>query len=214
MVQWVVEAAKKANVGEVYVATPDDEILRACDSFGAAAIRTRLDHPSGTDRIAEVSEQIKADVYVNVQGDEPLVPPATIQALATGMIEGGHEVGSVYSVCPEEEFDSPAVVKVVLRKDGSAIYFSRYTIPFARNPRVAPVYKHIGLYAYREPALKAFVKEGPQSLEKAESLEQLRFLELGFGIQMFRGEGSAMAVDTKEQAEAVRQALQSGSASL
>jgi 3-deoxy-manno-octulosonate cytidylyltransferase (CMP-KDO synthetase) len=206
MVQWVVEAAQAAEVADrVIVATPDAEIYDACRAFGAEAAITRADHPSGTDRIAEVAERLDADVYVNVQGDEPLLPAATIRALAAPMIEGTYPVGSVFAPCPKEETDNPAVVKVVMRLDGSALYFSRHAIPYPRGDR--RLFKHIGLYAYRRAALEAFVKVEPTPLERAESLEQLRFLEMGYAIQMFEGSGSALAVDTPEQAEEVRRIL-------
>jgi 3-deoxy-D-manno-octulosonate cytidylyltransferase len=209
MIQWVVEAAREAKVAEqVLVATPDDEILEACAGFGVEAVRTRIDHPSGTDRIVEVSHKHRADLYVNVQGDEPLIQPASIRALARPMLEDPHrEVGSLYAVCPDEELENPAVVKVVMSQTRKALYFSRHSIPFARNARVEPVYKHIGLYAYRRPALQAFAASGPTPLERTESLEQLRFLELGFSISMFEGQGSELAVDTPEQAEEVRRIL-------
>lgn len=211
MVQWVVEAAQRAEVGDrVVVATPDAEIVEACERFGAEAVLTRPDHPSGTDRIQEVAQRIPADVYVNVQGDEPLIPPAAIQALAKPMLAGDAPVGTLCTACPPDEIDNPAVVKVVRRLDGSALYFSRFPIPFERNAREAKVYKHLGLYAYRKPALDAFVAQSPTPLERTESLEQLRFLELGFGIHVWESEGSAVAVDTPEQAEQVRQLLAAG----
>ena len=158
MVQWVHEAAMKSGVGEhVVVATPDAEIVEACRSFGAEAVLTRYDHETGTDRIAEVAEKHPADVYVNVQGDEPLIQPASIKACAEPLLNDSDiPMGSVYCECPEDEYDNPAVVKVVTDGQGFALYFSRYAIPFPRNPRVIPVKKHIGLYAYRRDALQGF----------------------------------------------------------
>lgn len=209
MVQWVVEAARAAAITEtVVVATPDDEILAACERFGAQAIRTRLDHPSGTDRIAEVAESISADFYVNVQGDEPLVDPATIRACAQPLTNHPEvEMASVFADCPPEEEENPAVVKVVLAANGDALYFSRHAIPFPRNERVAPLRKHIGLYAYRRDVLRRFATLQPTPLELTESLEQLRFLENGIRIRMAAGTGSPVAVDTPEQAEAARELL-------
>ncbi len=207
MVQWVVEAANASGIAErVLVATPDDEILAACESFGAEAIRTRLDHPSGTDRLAEVAESVHADVYVNVQGDEPLVPPETIRACAAPLLaDSSVEMGSVCAPCPEEEWENPAVVKVVTALNGDALYFSRWSIPFPRNTR--SVKKHLGLYAFRRDVLQRFATWPMSPLETAESLEQLRFLENGVRIRMSEGEGSALAVDTPEQAEQVRAIL-------
>lgn len=209
MVQWVVEAARASGAAErVIVATPDDEILRACEGFGAEAVRTRLDHPSGTDRLAEVAEGIKADVYVNVQGDEPLVPPETICACAAPLLaDPSVEMGSVCAPCPEEEWDNPAVVKVATALNGDALYFSRHAIPYPRAERT--VKKHLGLYAFRRDVLLRFATWAPSPLERAESLEQLRFLENGVRIRMSEGQGSAVAVDTPEQAEQVREVLRS-----
>lgn len=207
MVQWVVEAARASGIAErVLVATPDDEILSACEAFGAEAIRTRLDHPSGTDRLAEVAEKIEADVYVNVQGDEPLVPPETIRACAAPLLrDPSVEMGSVCAPCPGEEWENPSVVKVVTALSGDALYFSRYAIPFPRSSR--EVKKHLGLYAFRRDVLQRFATWPQSPLERVESLEQLRFLENGVRIRMSEGQGSAVAVDTPEQAEQVRKLL-------
>ena len=116
-------------------------------------------------------------------------------------------MGSVYCECPPEEYDNPAVVKVVTDGEGYALYFSRYAIPFARNDRVLPVKKHIGLYAYRREALKGFATWEMSALERAESLEQLRFMHNGVRIFMAFGEGTELAVDTPEQAQQVREIL-------
>lgn len=208
MIQWVVEAAKKADIGPVVVAAPDPEIIDLCKSFGADAMLTGLHHPSGTDRIGEVSKQFPADVYVNVQGDEPLIRPESIRAVAKPLIENAEiQMGSLYAECPEDELDNPAVVKVVTDQSGYALYFSRHAIPYPRNPRVVPVKKHVGLYAYRREVVEKFSSWPQSPLEQTESLEQLRFLENGVRIMMSYGEGSEMAVDTPEQAEIVRQHL-------
>lgn len=210
MVRWVVEAAEAAGVGErVLVATPDAEILDACRGFGAEAILTRMDHPSGTDRLAEVAAKVPADVYVNVQGDEPLVPPTTVRAVAEPFRDRPDlQMATVWAPCPEEEVENPAVVKVTTDLAGFALTFSRYAIPYPRNPRIAGVKKHIGLYAYTAEALARFATWEPTPLERTESLEQLRFLEHGVRIFCAQGEGSALAVDTPEQAEEVRRILE------
>lgn len=208
MIQWVYERAREAGIADrIVVATPDEEIADRCRGFGAEAILTRPDHASGTDRLAEVAGRSPAEVYVNVQGDEPLIDPSSIAACANPLLDRGDiEVGSVYSECPPEEFDNPAVVKVVTDREGFALYFSRFPIPYPRNPR-ADVKKHVGIYAYRRNALIGFASLTPGPLERAESLEQLRFLENGGRIFMARGAGSALAVDTPEQAEQVRAIL-------
>lgn len=207
MVQWVYEAALASQVGDrAYIATPDLEIFEAAEQFGAAAIMTRSDHPSGTDRIAEVAEQIEADVYINVQGDEPLIVPETIIACASAFDDREVQMSSVWTRCREEDVESPTVVKVVLDKVGNALYFSRYPIPFPRNHRSEPVKQHVGIYGYRRDTLARFKTWCQTPLELAESLEQLRFLENGVRIRMCEGT-AAMGVDTPEQAEEVRRLL-------
>lgn len=209
MVQWVYEAAVSSGVGdEVVIATPDREIVEAAAGFGARGWLTRMDHPTGTDRIAEVAQGLEADVYVNVQGDEPLIQPDSIAACAQPLLRDSNiDLGSVFSACPEEEWDNPAVVKVVTDADGFALYFSRYPLPFARNPRPEAVKKHVGLYAYRRQPLGEFSTWPQTPLEAAESLEQLRFLEHGYRMFMAPGRGTALAVDTPEQADEVRALL-------
>jgi 3-deoxy-D-manno-octulosonate cytidylyltransferase len=209
MVQWVYEAALTADIADkVVIAAPDQEIIDRCTAFGAESMLTRADHPSGTDRLAEVADQFPADVYVNVQGDEPLIDPASIQACAKPLLAHPEvQLGSVYSNCPEEELDNPAVVKVVTDLAGFALYFSRHAIPYPRNVPHQPVKKHVGIYAYRREAVLAFAKMRPTPLEQTESLEQLRFLENGYKMLMSEGAGSELAVDTPEQAEEVRAIL-------
>jgi len=209
MVQWVVEAAVASGVADrVVVATPDREILDACQAFGVEAMMTRSDHPTGTDRIAEVAEYISADVYINVQGDEPLIRPASIRACGEPLLaDSSIPMGSVYSPCPEAEIENPAVVKVVTDLQGFALYFSRFPVPYPRGERPEPVKKHVGIYAYRHEVLLQYAGWSQTPLERAESLEQLRFMENGIRIRMSLGAGSELAVDTPEQAEEVRALL-------
>lgn len=209
MIQWVYEAAQKSEVAaEIVIAAPDQEIIDAAEKFGSRAMLTRMDHPSGTDRIAEVAESLGADFYVNVQGDEPLIDPATIQACAQPLLDDPDvEMASVFAECPESEVENPAVVKVVTDLAGNALYFSRHAIPFPRNLRTNRVKKHVGIYAYRHAVLMQFAGWGPTPLEQTESLEQLRFLENGVRIRMAEGKGSLVAVDTPEQADEVRRLL-------
>ena len=212
MVQWVYEAASAAGVAdEVLVATPDEVIVDACKAFGAKAILTSDQHATGTDRLAEVAEKVEAEIYVNVQGDEPLIQASSIAACAKPLLESASiEMGSVYSECAEDEYDNPAVVKVVTDENHFALYFSRFAIPFPRNPRVEPVKKHVGLYAYRRQALLDFAGWPMGTLESAETLEQLRFMEHGIRIFMAPAAGTELAVDTPEQAEQVRAILARG----
>lgn len=209
MIQWVVEAAQASGVADaVIVATPDKEIMQACEEFGADSMQTSFDHETGTDRIAEVAKEMKADFYVNVQGDEPLIDPSSIAACARPMLDDpAIEMASVYCECGPEEYESPAAVKVATDLAGYALYFSRHALPYERNPRVAPVKKHIGLYAYRREAILKFASWPQTPLEQAESLEQLRFMENGVRIKMVPGKGTELAVDTPEQAEQVREIL-------
>ncbi|MCW5935848.1 MAG: 3-deoxy-manno-octulosonate cytidylyltransferase [Fimbriimonadaceae bacterium] len=208
MVQWVYEAAVASGVaGRVLVATPDKEIVAACGAFGAEAVLTSAAHETGTDRIAEVARTVEADFYINVQGDEPLMSSPTIAAVAGPMQDAAVKMASVYGEGEEGDEENPAVVKVVTDLEGYALYFSRYAIPFARNPRKTGIKKHIGLYAYRKDVLDAFAKWPPSELEQVESLEQLRFMEHGVRIKMARGSAPALAVDTPAQADTVRAIL-------
>lgn len=209
MIQWVYEAAVASGIGEqVVIAAPDQEIIEACTSFGAESVLTSPNHPTGTDRIAEVARKIEADVYVNVQGDEPLIKPSSIAACAQPLLSDERiQMGSVFCVCTAAEHDNPATVKVVTDLNNFALYFSRHPIPFERNPRIGPVKKHIGLYAYRRQPLLEFAQWGMSPLETAESLEQLRFMEHGVRIFMSEAEGTELAVDTPDQADQVRRIL-------
>lgn len=206
MVQWVYEASLAADVGDrVVVATPDPEIADAVRRFGGEAILTRHDHVTGTDRIAEVAEKLGPGSYINVQGDEPLIPIATIRACGDAM-SSGVEMASIWCECADSEIEEPSVVKVVSDLEGYALYFSRFPIPFPRNERPIPVKKHIGIYGYRSDVLSAFSTWPESSLEKSEGLEQLRFMEHGVRILMAWGEGG-IAVDTPADAERVRPLL-------
>ena len=208
MIQWVYERSVASGVSDqVLVATPDHEIAEACAGFGAPVVLTRADHPTGTDRIAEVAEQVDVDVYINVQGDEPLIDIETIKAVFEPFSNPSVRMASVFSKCPEGEVETPSVVKVVTDLAGNALYFSRHAIPYPRSPRTAPVKKHIGIYAYRRDVLLEYPSWSQTPLELSESLEQLRFLENGVGIRMVEGQGSIVSVDTPDQADEVRKYL-------
>ncbi len=201
MIARVYEQAKKAErVARVIVATDDERILSAVKEFGGEAIMTRRDHSSGTDRIAEVAAHIPAGIYVNVQGDEPLIDPAAIDAV----IEAMEEDESIQIATPSatikvaNEIMDPNVVKVVTDFDGNALYFSRAPIPWVRD-RGASVAarhaKHIGLYAFRRDALLEFATFPPGELERIEQLEQLRWLENGYRIRVVEVDYEAVSVD-------------------
>lgn len=202
MVQWVYESAVKAALPRrVLVATPDVEIVAAVKSFGGEAILTSSGHTTGTDRIAEVAGKVDADAYVNVQGDEPLIEPGSIDACARPVAEGEAEMASVYDWASDSEVDDPNVIKVVTDPAGNALYFSRSRIPFVRSQTGLRTKKHVGLYAYTGGALRSFGSWEPTPLEKTEVLEQLRFLENGIAIKMSYAPGTPLAVDTPEQAD-------------
>ncbi len=200
MIQWVYEAVSRSHIpSAVLVATPDIEIASAAASFGAEAMMTRDDHPSGTDRIGEIAPLIGADAYINVQGDEPLLPPEDVDACAELLI-AGHEMASLYVAADASDCTSSAVVKVVTDIHDRALYFSRASIPFRRNAGGIQVKRHVGIYGYTHDLLSRFLTWKPTPLEDTEMLEQLRFLEHGVPIQMAPGIGSRISVDTPEQA--------------
>jgi 3-deoxy-manno-octulosonate cytidylyltransferase (CMP-KDO synthetase) len=201
MIEWVYRASVESEVADqVVIATPDQEIVEVCRTIGAPVELTRRDHPSGTDRIAEVAERIGAHLYVNVQGDEPLVPPQSIRDCVRPLLEDPSvEMSTLYEDCPPEDEDNPAVVKVVAALNGDALYFSRCSIPFPRNPR-GTLKRHVGMYAYTGDVLRRFQGWAPSPLELAEGLEQLRFLENGVRIRLSKTQGRSIGVDTPEQA--------------
>lgn len=202
MVRWVYEAARKAKFPKaVFIATPDEEILQAAKKFGAECIRTRSDHETGTDRIAEVAKLLGKAAYVNVQGDEPLIASETIDACAEPLFHESREMSSVYDWLTREEENDSSVVKVVTDLEDCALYFSRSLIPFRRAENNFPMKKHIGVYAYTSDILEKFSRWEPTPLERAEKLEQLRFLEHGVKIQMSYARGTRVSVDTPEQAK-------------
>lgn len=223
MIQWVCErTAQAAHVNRVIVATDDERIATAVEAFGGEVAMTRADHPTGTDRLAEVAERIDTDLVVNVQGDEPLIDPKMIeQAVAPLRRNRGIPMGTLK--CPltsVEEFRSPNVVKVVTDRQGFALYFSRAPIPFPREQvDTLPedlagftCYKHIGLYVYRKDFLLTYPKLAVTPLENLEKLEQLRALEHGFRIRVAETALPSQGVDTPEDLERVVALLRSGEA--
>ena len=155
----------------------------------------------------EVSNGLAADVYVNVQGDEPLVRPEQIATLLDVMKDESVQVGTVKTPCPPEDVRNPNAVKVVTAADGRALYFSRATIPFDRDGGQPRYFKHLGLYAYRKPALDLFVSQPESALEKSERLEQLRFLENGISIYVGETPYDSVGVDTEEDLQRVAEIL-------
>jgi 3-deoxy-manno-octulosonate cytidylyltransferase (CMP-KDO synthetase) len=213
MVQWVYERASHAeSVDRVIVATCDKEIVDAVRSFGGEAVMTSDKHRSGTDRLAEVAARLDADLIVNVQGDEPLIDPKSIErAIEPFDKEPGLEMSSLMVPIDSEAAKDPNLVKVVVSLDNYAMYFSRSPIPFERKPLEGrSMYGHVGLYAYTRDFLLEFAAMKPTPLEMAESLEQLRVLEHGFRIKMIEIVERPMGVDTIEDLERVRAIIRRG----
>ena len=201
MVVRVYERASQAGlVNETLVATDDERIKTAVEAAGGKAMLTRSDHATGTDRLAEVAEAYPdVDLIVNVQGDEPLIDPGLIDDLA-GLFEGEPELAMATvktEIEDEAEQKNPNNVKVVCDKAGYALYFSRSLMPYPRKGG-CPVYKHIGIYAYRRDFLLHYAKMEPTPLEQAESLEQLRALENGYRIKVVETKAKFVGVDTVE----------------
>ena len=205
-------AAAAQSVGAVVVATDDARIVTAVERFGGIARLTRSTHRSGTDRLAEVAEDLACDIVINVQGDEPLVDPRTLDELVAPLeADPALKMATVRRrITDPEDYTNPHVVKVVVDADGNALYFSRSPVPFLRvpDPQAAiPAYKHLGLYAYRRSFLLAFARLQPTPLELAESLEQLRALEHGFRIRTVETEYDSIGVDTPEDLERARRLM-------
>jgi 3-deoxy-manno-octulosonate cytidylyltransferase (CMP-KDO synthetase) len=189
------------------VATDSDEILSICKQRGWEACMTSTQHRSGTERVHEVSNLYKAEVYLNVQGDEPLTRREHISDLLAVMQNGAVPVGTLATPASTEDIPNPNAVKVVTDLSGRALYFSRATVPYDRDRSSPSYWKHLGFYAYRKPALDRFVVLPESSLEKAERLEQLRFLENGIPIQVGSTAHDTIGVDTEEDLQRVIQLL-------
>jgi 3-deoxy-manno-octulosonate cytidylyltransferase (CMP-KDO synthetase) len=208
LVGWAYEAVRSSPLlADVVIATDSEEILEACRKHGWKAQMTSTVHRSGTERVHEVSNSITADVYVNVQGDEPLVRPEQIATLLEVMKDPAVQVGTVKTLCPPEEILNPNAVKVVTAADGRALYFSRAPIPFDRDGSEPRYFKHLGLYAYRKSALDFFVSQPESSLEKSERLEQLRFLENGIEIYVGETPYDSVGVDAEDDLQRVSEIL-------
>ena len=207
MVQRVYERAAAAQrVASVMVATDDERIYAAVRDFGGNAVMTSPDHATGTDRIAEAIRETDAELIVNVQGDEPLIPPAVIDRLVAAMESSGAPMGTaaVPFRLTRARPEDPNAVKVVMDNQGFALYFSRSPIPFCRNGGIAvePLL-HWGLYAYRREFIEEFVRWPRGRLEQCEMLEQLRAIENGARIMVIVAEQPTQGVDTPEDAARV-----------
>ena len=211
MMWYVYQQAKKANsLDEVFIATDDERISSACKRHDLPWIMTRSDHPTGTDRLVECIQTVSADIYVNVQGDEPLISPELIDELAM-LMTANPGVPMATAAAPIEDvtqLNDPNVVKVVLSAERNALYFSRSLIPYPRNTDTGVThYRHLGIYAFQRKFLFDFVKLPPSLLEKTESLEQLRAVEQGVRIRVVITNELSPGVDTLEQAIAIEEQL-------
>jgi 3-deoxy-manno-octulosonate cytidylyltransferase (CMP-KDO synthetase) len=201
MLQHVFERAEQARyLTRTIIATDDQRVFDAARAFGAPVRMTRADHASGTDRVAEAASAENAEIVVNIQGDEPLIDPAAIDAAILPMV---HEPGTLMSTLKKKiedarEVNDPNVVKVVTNREGDAIYFSRSPIPYDRERTDATYYKHIGIYVYRRDFLLSYPMLPAGPLEKTERLEQLRALENGYSIRVTETEYESWGVDTPE----------------
>ncbi|PIE39162.1 MAG: 3-deoxy-manno-octulosonate cytidylyltransferase [Gammaproteobacteria bacterium] len=213
MLERVYQQALASSAAEVVIATDSDEVVEVAQGFSANVVKTRADHPSGTDRLQEVAQHFGFDdkhIIVNVQGDEPLLPPALIDQVAQNL--AANPQAGIATLCePITELDevlNPNAVKVVFDKNGKALYFSRASIPFARegfNLASAQWYRHIGIYAYRSGFLHDFVSWPPAPLEQTEHLEQLRAMYNGVDIHVDVAAQTVPAgVDTEADLTAVR----------
>jgi 3-deoxy-manno-octulosonate cytidylyltransferase (CMP-KDO synthetase) len=204
-------AAASPVVSQVIVATDDLRIARRAADFGATVRLTKASHPTGTDRLAEVAATLDCDIVVNVQSDEPLLDPRAITELVSPFAaDPSVQITTLFRrIHDPAELSSPNVTKVVVDRGGFALYFSRAPIPHVRDPRGGwpPLYRHIGLYAYRRSALMVLAALEPTPLERAESLEQLRALEHGIRIKAVESQFESFGVDTPEDLEQVRRLL-------
>ena len=233
LVAWVVEAVKKARgFDEVLVATDDERIAKAVEEHGGKAVMTPSELPSGTDRVACAARNFLGrdfdddDILVNVQGDEPLIDPKLVEELAAKLKDDARwsMATAVTPIRSAEDFAAKSVVKVVMDRDGGALYFSRAPIPCDRDnvPSFGPMYserptsdihnslyvRHLGIYAYRGAFLKKYIAEPPCELERTEKLEQLRALWMGARIAVVRTEDEGVGVDTPEDAVRVGRLLE------
>jgi 3-deoxy-manno-octulosonate cytidylyltransferase (CMP-KDO synthetase) len=215
VIQWVYENAKRASgLDEVIIATDDERILRQAQKFKAEVLMTSSRHNSGTERVAEVAGRIKAEIIVNIQGDEPFLKASTINRLVKEFAKDRKaEMATLATrIRDPEDLDDPDVVKVVFDKNNYALYFSRSNIPYHRTltacrKPLTEHFKHLGMYAYRKRVLPEFVKLPQSDLEKTECLEQLRALENGIKIRIIKVREDTIGIDTPQDLVKARRQL-------
>ena len=208
LLAWVVEAACACpQLNHVLVATDSEEVADLCRKLNVGVELTSPELPSGTDRLHAVAQRYDADIYVNIQGDEPLLRPEHIAALLRPFAHAHVDVSTLKVRCTAENIANPNAVKVVTAADGRALYFSRATIPYDRDGTSPPYWKHIGLYAYRKAALNLFPTLPASGLERTERLEELRFLENGLHLYVEPTDYDTIGVDTEADLRLVEQLL-------
>jgi 3-deoxy-manno-octulosonate cytidylyltransferase (CMP-KDO synthetase) len=214
MIQWVYESTQRAkSISKVLVATDDERIAQVVRNFGGEAILTSTELQSGTDRVAAVADQVPGDIYVNIQGDEPLIIPEAIEKPLAWVMENKFPLCSVMTpIRNRSELTDPSVVKVICDRVGRAIYFSRYPIPYSRGPvpeepKDYPCLRHVGIYVYRKETLMHFRSLKSSDLEKGELLEQLRALENGIPIGVVKVDFLSIGVDIPEDLEKISKCL-------
>jgi 3-deoxy-manno-octulosonate cytidylyltransferase (CMP-KDO synthetase) len=217
LVQHVWERCQSCRaVDDIVIATDDERIVQAAATFGAKAVYTSPDHPSGTDRIAEAAQAFPDhDTIINVQGDEPLISPALIDQLALALQTDSsiHMITAAAPIQDESQVTDPNVVKVVFDVNGDSLYFSRSPLPFVRNSSAhTQHFRHLGIYGFQRDFLFQFVAWPPSRLELTESLEQLRALENGTRLRVVQTHDLSPGVDTREQADAIEAHLKSQTA--
>lgn len=207
MIWWVYQQCLKVSgMEDIYVATDSEEIKKVCDSYNMNVIMTSDKHRTGTDRLGEVAKKIDADIYINIQGDEPLIEPNTIQSVIEACIndQSYQVINTITPIVTEEDILSKTCVKVVTNRIMEGIYLSRQAIPFPKNGQNITYMKHLGLYGLRREALLFFSNTERGQIESIEDIEMLRFIENGYKIKFVVVDSETVAIDKPEDAERVR----------
>lgn len=210
MIWWVYQQCLKVQeLDEVYVATDDERIFNTCTRFGMRVIMTSDQHRSGTDRLGEVANHVQGDLFVNIQGDEPLIEPQMIRDLIGIFDDQSVYYGSLRKqITDEAEIQASSTVKVVVDKNEDALYFSRSVIPSnVKDGKPVRIYRHVGIYAYKRDFLMTFIQLPPSELETVEGLEQLRALENGYKLRVHETQFDSIGVDLPEHIALVEQAI-------
>lgn len=212
MIYWVYQQVRKVKkLDEVYVATEDERILKACESFDIPCIMTADTHKTGTDRMSEVAEKIVADYYVNIQGDEPMIEPETIEAVIDSIFaQPTYDVfNTMTPIDDESEIQSDSAVKVVFNSRNEVVYFSRSPVPYPKNGQKIQYYRHLGLYSLKRDALMFFAKTERGPVESVEDVEMMRYLENDIKIYITKVQSQTIAVDHPEDIAKVEAAMKS-----